>query len=71
MNTDLGVLFSRVVSRIASFRPLPEFAETGLLPWFIFFGVILLNVLWALAFCALTLLTEGAPGVAPVIPIRR
>jgi hypothetical protein len=71
MNTDIGVLVSDTVGRLRSFRPNPEFSGSGLLPWTIFLAAIILPMTWAYAFCQLTWMTEGAPGVEPVLPIDR
>ena len=71
MNTDVDVLLSRAVRRILAFRPIPAFEALGVLPWAIFIAAIVLPMLWAYAFCLLTWLTEGAPGVEPVMPIKR
>ncbi len=70
MNTDVGLLLSQAVQRLRSFRPTPAFANSGILPWAIFLAAVVLPALWAYAFCLLTWLTEGAPGVEPVMPIR-
>ena len=70
MNTDVGVLIPRVIRNIRSFVPDPGFAKTGLLPWTILLAAIVLPAAWAYAFCWLTWLTEGAPGVEPVMPIK-
>ena len=69
MNTDVGALVSRLLKQILSFRPAPEFANTGVLPWMIFVAAVILSMLWAFAFCLLTYVTEGAPGTEPVIPV--
>jgi hypothetical protein len=71
MNTDLAVLLSRLVGRLLAFRPYPAFASSGRLPWAIFLAAVVLPVIWAYAFCQLIWMTEGAPGVAPVMPINR
>jgi hypothetical protein len=71
MHTDIGILLSRSVGRLRSFRPKPGFVCSGILPWTILLAAIILPMIWAYAFCQLTWLTEGAPGVEPVMPIDR
>ena len=71
METDIGELASRIAKSVISFRPWPQFANTGLLSWSILVSVMGLTALWAILFCLLTLLTEGTPDVEPLMPIRR
>ncbi len=69
LETDLGLLFPKVKESILGFRFHPEFARTDCLPWALFAAAVLLPALWSIGFCLLTFLTEGAPGVEPVIPL--
>jgi hypothetical protein len=71
MNTDIGVLLSQAVGELRSFQQNPAFAGSGILPWTSFLAAIILPMIWACAFCQLTWMTEGAPGVKPVMPINR
>jgi hypothetical protein len=71
MHTDIGVLIARAARRVWAFRPVPEFARVGKLPWSIFAAAVVLPVIWAYAFCLLVWTTEGAPGVKPVMPLNR
>ena len=71
MHTDVRVLLARMIGKVRSFRPHPEFANTGILPWTIFLAAIILPMIWSYAFCLLAWMTEGAPGVKPVMPIQR
>ena len=68
--TEINLLPSRIKESIKKFRFRPEFARTGFLPWGLYIAAIFLPALWSLAFCLLTFLTEGAPGVEPVIPLN-
>jgi hypothetical protein len=70
LNTQVRVLIPRVIQIVRSFVPNPGFAKTGLLPWSILLAAIALPAAWAYGFCWLTWLTEGAPGVEPVMPIK-
>jgi hypothetical protein len=70
MNTDIGVLLAHTVDRLRSFRPNPAFSGSGILPWMMFLAAVVLPTIWAYAFCQLTWMTEGAPGVEPVMPIK-
>ena len=70
MNTDIGVLLACAVDRLRSFRPNPAFSGSGVFPWMIFVAAVVLPTIWAYAFCQLTWMTEGAPGVEPVLPIK-
>ncbi|MBM4090269.1 MAG: hypothetical protein FJ276_12730 [Planctomycetes bacterium] len=71
MNTDISILLSQAIGRLRKFQPNPAFMASGILPWLIFVAAVLLPMIWAYAFCQLTWMTEGAPGVEPVIPINR
>ncbi len=70
MNTDIGVLLAGAIDRLRSFRPKPAFLGTGILPWMIFLAAVVLPTIWAYAFCQLIWMTEGAPGVEPIMPIK-
>ena len=70
MNSDLKVLSAYVFERIRTFVPNPGFANTGLLPWTLLLAAMFLPAAWAYAFCWLTWITEGAPGVEPIMPIK-
>jgi hypothetical protein len=67
--TDINLLFSRIKDSVLGFKLRPEFAPTGLLPWGLFFAAVLLPALWSFGFCLLTFITEGAPGVDPIVPL--
>jgi hypothetical protein len=70
MDTDIRLLLARAMGRIRSFRPNPEFSASGVVPWMIFLAAVVLPMVWTYAFCELILLTEGAPGVKPVWPLK-
>lgn len=57
--------------RLRSFRPNPAFVSSGALPWAIFLAAIILSMIWSYGFCQMVWMTEGAPGVEPVMPIDR
>jgi hypothetical protein len=71
LNADVRAVPSRILRGILSFRPTPGFRNVGVLPWGVFFTVVMLTVFWSWAFCLLTWATEGAPGQAPVMPLNR
>ena len=71
MNSDLLVLVSNAFDRLRKFKPNPKFVKASKWSWAILFAAVLLPALWALAFCEITWLTEGAPGTKPPLPIKR
>lgn len=71
METDISALVARASGRLRSFRPNPGFAGSGVVPWMIFLAAVVLPMVWTHAVCELVWLTEGAPGVTPVMPIDR
>jgi hypothetical protein len=70
LNTDVRAVPSRILREILSFRPAPGFRNTGILPWAIFFAVVMLTGLSCYVFCLLTWATEGAPGQEPIMPLN-